>query len=300
MKLTNNLEHLDLTVTDGDSIAYEDDSLIKKSFHYFWVAILRILPIRLLTKIYNTSSKDAKSVSENATSYKALEVLYNYDIKHIFRNGIMDGIFTYIWHHLYSVRATRNRLKIVKMLLRNRISEIRMNQSKITILSLGSGSARADLEVMSEFDKDNLHFIAVDRNQSALDYSNSLAQEMNIKNIKLVNDKVTKIEQFIGEYKNNIDIVEIVGLLDYFTNEKAIELLKKVANVISENCMVIICNIKKNFEEPFTTQVVRWPMIYKEEKDLFEIIDKSGFDLNNSEMITDPLNIHMLIKTYKK
>lgn len=292
-----------MVYTDHDkSLQYDTADTFQRFFHNVWLALIRFLPIKFATRIFTRSSKDANYVRENATSHKALEVTYDYRPEVIFRNGIIDGFFTYIWHHLYYAKATRNRLKLVKKLLRGYITELIKEKKQINMLSLGSGSARAVLEVISEFENRDVtfNFLGVDKNEDALDYCRKLAKSLNIKaSLILINDKVTNISNIIANNNFEPDIVEMVGLLDYFTVVKATELVRMIYSVMKMGAYFVTCNIKMNKEEIFFTKVVNWPMLYKNEEDMKNILIDGGFKKENVSIILEPLMIHVLVSSKK-
>jgi len=274
---------------------YETAGSISRFFHFVWVIFLNILPIKLGTKIFTQSSRDAKTVRDNATTYKALEIMYNFQLGTVFRNGMLDGLFTYIWHHLYSVRGTRNRLKMVKKLLRQEIDRLLLEKKEINVLSLGSGSARAVLETIKEYKGDVvINFLGIDKNNYAIAYCKKLAAELGVHRITLVQDKVTNILSILQNNNFSPDIVEMVGLLDYFTQDKAIRLMKMIKENMHEKAALITCNIRENPEKKFVTSIVSWPMVYRTEMDMSEIITQSGFEPQKAKLIIDPLKVHML------
>lgn len=296
------IDGVQICVDQDESLNYDSANLFQRSLHNFLLLSLRVLSINFVTKIFTKSSHDANYVRDNATSHKALEVTYNFEPQIVFRNGFLDGFFTYIWHHLYYAKATRNRLKLVKKLLKGYINEIIKTKNEINIMSLGSGSARAVLEVIEELNNKGItfNFLGVDKNEEALKYCEDLARSMNIKaNLILVNDKVTNIHNIIQNNNFIPDIIEMVGLLDYFTVDKSTELVSKIYSSIKSGTFFVTCNIKMNYEEHFFTKVVNWPMLYKTEKDMVNILTNGGFKKESLVVILEPLRVHILVSACK-
>ena len=86
----------------------------------------------------------------------------------------------------------------------------------------------------------------------------------------------------------------MVGLLDYFDQEHAVEILKKIYKVLAPNGWLITCNIRPNLERPFLTKGVGWSMIYRTPQELAEIVVKAGFPASSLRIIYEPLKIHGL------
>ncbi len=285
---------------DANAERYETAGFLSRFFHCLLVLLLNILPINLSRKIFTKSSKDATTVRDNATTFKALEIMYNFQLGVVFRNGMLDGLFTYIWHHLYSVRGTRNRLKMVKKLLRQEIDRLHLDKKEINVVSLGSGSARAVLETIREYKKNvTINFLGIDKNKYAIAYCKKLAKELGIDHITLIQDKVTNITSIFKDNNFVPDIIEMVGLLDYFSQDRAVNLLAMIRKNMHDKSALITCNIRKNLEKKFVTSVVSWPMVYRNEIDMSELIVCSGFEPKKGKIIVDPLGVHMLVLIHK-
>jgi hypothetical protein len=86
----------------------------------------------------------------------------------------------------------------------------------------------------------------------------------------------------------------MVGVLDYLNREKAIEILREIHKNLSKNGFLITANIRKNREAIFVTKAVKWPMIYKEPKDLIDMLFNAGFKKDKTKIILEPLKTHMV------
>lgn len=280
---------------------YEVIGPIIKIINLIWLPFLNLLSESFGDKLIR-KSREATHVKEHKTTHKALEIMYNFDGGIDFRNGIANGLFTYIWLHLMNPKALRNRLKLVKKILRKAI--LNFNGEEIKILNLGAGSARAILEIIAELKKDKVNIPKVrakfiDISQDALDYSKEIALKSGISLNDWVwqREKAQSIEKICNDFRP--DVVEMVGLMDYFNSEKALNLLKGINNYLNEDGVLISCNIKDNSERKFISKVVGWDMIYRDEFEISKLINDAGFSSEKSKIILEPLKIHCLFLAKK-
>jgi len=287
-----------ITIDNDPNLNYETDSMISWFLYYFCLPIITRFPNG--HKFFVSSCRDANLISDFAKSHKALEILYDFDGKMHFKSGFWNGLWTYIWHHLYNVKAVRNRLKLAQKKIQEIFQTISQDKKKINILTLGAGSARGIINSIKKIkiNLSNLKIVAVDKSPMAIEDSKKFAKEHKVDNlISWINDDVKNLDKFIGDYNPNL--IEMIGLLDYFTDEEAVEIVKKIYGILPENGYFVTCNVKDNPERNFVTNIVKWPLIYKDEKNLMDIMLNSGFKPSNIEIISEPLKIHLLIVAKK-
>ena len=283
-------------VDDDPKLGLETNSLARKFFNLIFIPILNILPKNFKYLIKRTNNA-AATVIDNATNHKALEVLYSRgDLFSIKKVG--SNFFKYVWFNINNSKAVRNRLKFVKRELRNHLEEISKYDREISVLSIASGSSRAIIETVrdGEYLKGTkLSLVFLDKNEQAISYSKDLST-----NISHLPIKLSWIHDTVGNYlrsvpKDKFDVVEIVGLLDYFTNDKVVEIFKGIYGLLQDGGIMITSNVNHNIEEKFITNVIDWPMIYKTAEGLAELANKSGFDYNKMKVFYEPLKVHGMV-----
>ena len=104
-------------------------------------------------------------------------------------------------------------------------------------MTIGGGSARGIVEVLNEHKealKDwELSVINVDKSLKAIELGKELAKEFKLQNnFKWINDLAQNVGNLID--KDSIDVVEMVGLLDYFRDEKAMETFSRIYDILKE------------------------------------------------------------------
>ena len=141
----------------------------------------------------------------------------------------------------------------------------------------------------------------LDKNPMALEYSREL----------VISNGIDKrmchwIEGTAGSYlkeavKNGekFDLIEMVGLLDYFDNQKTLELFKLIFTVLSKSGVLVTANINHNKEIKFITKVIGWPMYYKTPDELSGLLVLAGFKDEKLIAYTEPFEIHTVVVAKK-
>ncbi len=283
----------------ADDKKLERHNLIEKLIRIFSVPLLNILPPSVVQKMMSVSSRDAKAVIKQGGSTHALKVMYGRYSRSLFSRGFLQGFADLFWHHCVSQpKALRNRLKIVENNLYKEILKLASNQRNITILTIGGGSGRGIVQSLNRFQKKNLDckikIINIDKSQKAIDLSKKITKEANLHdNFEWIKDDARNIKFLVS--KNSVDIVEMVGLLDYFSDEKGVEVIKQVYDVLKQKGLFIVGNVYPNVEMPFIRRS-GWPeMYYRMPEDLSRILINSGFSENKGEIIFEPLKFHIIV-----
>lgn len=259
----------------------------------FWVALKKNFfgpKLEINTFWFDGSSAICKAVKENATNWKALDIIYNYQPG---KDKSLEVRVTDFWNGLKNIKAVRNRLRLVKRLLRKNIEELHKNGHEVRLLSIASGAAQGIIEIMKEFQHGDVIIKAIflDRDPIAISHAKDLAKQAGvISQITFANTSTRELKNIVGEFKPHI--VEVIGLLEYRPTEKAISLLKRIYDLLAPGGVVITSNIIPNLENFFSYWVVNWPMIYRTSDQLSEIIIKAGFNAKNCKIIMEPLRIH--------
>ena len=279
-------------IDKSGKLEYEFEGFLRKTLNAVLVNVLGLLPKKHASKLFSKTSKDGDTVKQNATTHRALEVIYSFNGKMNKDNGTVNGIFTHTWQHLLNSKALRNRLKLVKEQLRQAVFAF-SDKKEIKILSLGAGSARAIIETLASLKESNIKFQAMllDKNEDAFIYGKELAKEYGInKGLIWINGSVFDAEKYCEQKNFYPDIVEMVGFMDYLDEDRSVKLFDRIYALLNKKGIFIGCNIRYNRESKFLTKVLGWPMIYKDEHYLRKIVNKSQF--NDSKIIYEPLKVH--------
>lgn len=283
-----------VSVDNDPFLNYEYLSVRHRLFNVTILPILNILP-KGFQKFIKKSNKQAAEVIDNATNHQALEVLYHKGNIKKHKNPL-QRIFRKIWFSISNSKAVRNRLKIVKRELDQHIKVLKDQKKDIKILSIAAGSARAVLETIEihEGGEHSFSLTFLDKSEKAVEYSKRLSGE------KLKHSNVNWITDTIGNFFKNYtgekyDVVEMVGLIDYFDDEKTKEVFSKIHNVLNSGGMLITANVNNNKERRFLERIIDWHMIYRTAEELAQLLEESGFKEEKMSIFYEPLKIHSVI-----
>lgn len=260
-------------------------------FTAFWVAIKKfILGPKLETNAFwfDGLSPTCRKIKENATTWKALDTIYNYSPS---KNPNLVDRVTDFWNNLLSVRATRNRLRLVKYCLRKEIQKILNNSSEVRIISVASGSAQGVIEVMQEFKEKQVKALFLDLDKSALEHSKKLAENAGIRDkITFVNKSAKDLGEIAKEF--HPQIIEVVGFLMYRPEEKAIKLIERIYNALPLSGVLLISQDNHIIEKFFLYYAANWFIIFRSPEKFAELLIKGGFNPKNCEIIYEPFKMH--------
>lgn len=281
----------------------EKHDLIVRTIRLISVPLFNTLPSFFVKKIMKRTSDDASVVIDNVGSTHALEIMYTRHRRNLFKGGFWYGIGNLFWHSLISQsKAARNRLKIVEQLLEKEILHFCRNKKPVTILSIGGGSCRAIIQTVNKtlkcFPNCNIKVINIDKSVQALDLGKKITEDFGVYNkFNWINTTASKMESFIS--LDSIDIIEMVGLLDYFSHEKAIHVIRMIYRCLKNNGLFITGNVYPNREMRFISKI-GWPdMYYRKVEDIEKILSGSGFNPEKGEIIFEPLKSHIVVKIKK-
>jgi len=251
------------------------------------------------------SCKHVALIRKYARSYRALELMYTYTSKKtpnpilfpdpnenssMAHQGIKETFFTNFWErNVDNAREVRSRLAITKKELHQAISIQRQIGHNIHILSVGSGSARAVIEVLAENHKNGVKATLLDISRSALRYSEELAKNFR----ESLETCRVNIFQFLPETERKFQIVEMVGLAEYIEEEALILLLENIWDVLAPGGILIFSHIAPNKEMDFISVIVGWIMIYRTKEEIKRIVANTPFK-KIERCISTPLGIHHL------
>lgn len=286
------------TIYDYDK-NLEEYGFVTKVIRFFTVPLLNILPGSFLKKIMKNTSDDARMVIENVGSTQALETMYTRYSRDLFVRGLKLGLGNLFWHHFISQsKAVRNRLRIVEEKLENELSKlIDSGRDNINILTVGGGSCRAIIQSLSQLSEKisfvQIRVVNIDKNEKAIKLGKKLAVKFNVaKNFKWINNTASNIKTLVAE--NSINIVEMVGLLDYFPDEKAIRIIGQIYRCLKTDGLFLTGNVFPNSEMPFISKI-GWPKMYfRTQNDLEQILKNAGFLVEKGNIIFEPLKSHII------
>src|SRR3989338_6602221 len=288
-----------ITVDTDDTMGYETNSVHKKLFNLIATPILNNAPASL-HHLIKRSDKSANHVLENRTTHEALETLYACGHSHPDGN-LLQSIFRSIWFNIDNSKAVRNRLKLVKREIMTLIKRINNQGRKVRLLSIASGSARSVIEAtkQSGLTGNSIELSFLDKNPNAIDYSKRLVTEYTLPYHCLWFIDIAQNFPNYFSVSDEPNVIEMVGLLDYFSIIKTLDLLKIIYANLATGGYLVTANISDNRERMFITNIVGWQMDYKSADELLDLAIKAGFKSDKISVMYEPLKIHCVLVAQK-
>lgn len=283
-----------LVIIPQDKAGFETHSWVTEIFRIPIIWILNALPMqigRALFLGFSGPNGDARIAFRWAATYMPLERMYTFwERKARGRTNVSDNFWELF---LSNARAIRNRLKLLEQELPKAIQEIARRKERVNLLSLGSGSARAILETINGLNGGYpVRVKLIDASRRAINFSKKLALSYGVDDIEWYRDLAQNLEKYCKDFQP--DIVEMVGLLDYFSHEEALELIRKIYKILSRRSWFLISNIIPNSEAPFVSGAINWPLIYRTPTEIGELLLESGFRGENTKVLVEPLRVYAL------
>lgn len=253
-------------------------------------------------KIFKQSSTATRIIAEQNASYASLEEMYSWSkrkkqiwcsyesMSKMIEN---ENFNEYFWQEsVLNAAALRNRLRLVKYLLKNTIDNLK--SQPIKILSLASGSAKAVIDTIADYNGHH-QFQAnfLDASRNALNYSQQLAQNLNQHQLSWQRGFVETFSQKFSDFEP--DIVEIVGYLDYPQDDQVVKILSQIKKFLPLNGTLIAGNVQPNQEQWFVHEIVGWkPMQYRTPSYFSKLLLEAGFAPNQIQIFIEPMGIHTI------
>ena len=274
----------------------ERHTLAEKIIRIVSVPILNNIPGSVIQGAMKSTSRDAEEVVSKGGSTHAMDVMYDRPGRKLFSRGVFEGIADSFWHHCISQpKAIRNRLKIVELAVENILREkLAKDGGNVVILNLGGGTSRSIIDVLKKlrnsYSIDGVKVINIDRDPAAIETCRlNVAGEGLMENFTWINDDVFNMGKSVKE--GTVDIVEMIGILDYLTDEKVQEILRLIHAVLKPGGTLITANVHPNREMKMLRRM-GWPKMYFRTARDFEKVLRSVWPEPKPDVVVEPLRVH--------
>lgn len=281
-----------LSASGSDALGAELDSLLLQATfdvrpsNYaikFHNAVGR-LPLKLGTVLMVSTSLDGLKVVWQAGIRKrtdaALQILYTYRWRPW---RLLWAVGDQFCASSFNVRSVRSRGRFVQTAvasLLGRLAAQRISsgaRKRVTAASLGSGSACQFLAgaAANGFGEGKIALLLVDRDPRAL-----CAAKQNANSVGLEGAVQTR-ESSIGHFldtASELDLVEMVGLADYFRDDQLQRYLCMIASALTTEGFFLGANISSREEMYYAHGAACWPaMHYRTTQELISRLKDAGF-----------------------
>lgn len=245
-------------------------------------------------------------IKRHSMQWQALEYLYSWTKRTLLLRGL-DRILSDLWNELENCRATRNRLRLVRDVIRREVDTlIRHKSEDIRILSLAAGSARGPIEVVAHFLRagalslDKVFLLLVDDDEESFEFARGIAQQefpglenrIETKRMRISGkpEGIERIKELILTFRPSI--IEMAGFTDYMSEGKAVLIFEAIHSSIPSGSLFITNNVQPNDEQRFLEIVVTWKMLNRTEHKMKTVFERAGF--SDAMIIWEPTRIQPL------
>lgn len=255
--------------------------------------LTRIIAIRKATKLYRDKPYSRLFDGADPALYRLRKGAARWPALHEIYNWKNEDSNPYgrFWFNIRNAQAVRNRYKIVTSQIR--IQALRMIDlyGEARILSIASGSAQCVFEAVSGLP--DVRVVCLDQDQSALEHSRNLATKYGITNVSWHLGNVLKPGNTLEDIAFQPNIVEMVGLIDYFSDRAIVTIFKRIKKLMQLGGVFITGHIHPNAESNFLSTACDWDMRYRSIPELRALVCEGGFP--NHSIITEPHLIHSVV-----
>jgi SAM-dependent methyltransferase len=220
------------------------------------------------------------------TSMKTADSGLNFD--HMYRNrakGVSAfGVFVdRILLNLPSVKVTRNRKEIIIKILRNEILNNLVLKRKTKILDIASGPARYLVELISQFDQNEIEVLCIDKDKRSLNFGKVLAGKTPMRYAKADIFKTHHLKRLGKKIQWAPNIILCSGLFEYKEDDFVEAILKDVNVNIERGGLFIFISLATNPTRKLmsrlgcTAEGKAWDLIYRNPERFREWIINLGF-----------------------
>ncbi|HRW07801.1 MAG TPA: hypothetical protein P5121_22015 [Caldilineaceae bacterium] len=227
-----------------------------------------------------------------AASWQALDLFYHYRTKIQPQLGNdMEGRLTRFWiERMHNRQAVTTRLAIATQLIATELLRYQ-EEPVIRIVSIVTGSTEAIIQAILQSGVRNVAVIVLDSNAEALGNMRARVTAAGLDTcFTFVQGTTRRLDALcLG---NPPHIIEMIGFLDYRTDEKAIDLVRTIHDGLAPGGIFFTGNIHPNPERIFLDWVLLWPMCYRTADQLSNLLITGDFMPQNIQLHYEPFQIH--------
>ena len=280
----------------------EEHGPVAKTIRTVTVPLFNALSERIVRGLLGLSP-DGAMIMNHCGSTLALEVMYEWQKKDPFYAGLLPGLASICWNNLTShPKAMRNRLRLVQKILNEKIAKrLCSSAEEVSILSLGGGSSRALIQAIFELAplaaSSSVRVINIDKDAKAAEIGRQIAEQYGLSEIfRWIEGNARDLRTVAND--GSVDIVEMVGLFDYFPENMGEMMLRRIHRKLKSGGTLVLANVHPHEEMSFVSKM-GWPkMTYRRPEDLKKGLLAAGFE-KSPEIIFEPMGVHMIVTITK-
>jgi len=189
-------------------------------------------------------------------------------------------------------RALRNRRKLAAALLARAIEECPRKPVHVLCLGAGPGHIISDAMVQAKCES---FATLVDLNGDAFDYGRELAGKLNLgERMRFIVGDARDVKRMLDR---PVDVVKMLGLCEYLSNEQIVDIASAVAAVMGKGSPILVNSISKSHgTDRFFRNVFGLHMNHRSPAQMEALLRKAGFA--QFESTAEPLGVYHVMLGY--
>ncbi len=237
------------------------------------------IPFKIGVFVFLLTAIDTGKVTIRAIQNRtdaAIQVIYKYKFRPW---RLLWGIGDHLWLNSYNCRSVRSRGIFTREAIRILIQAVGEKKPRINVASIGSGSGSQMLQGIADNNLriEDLHLSLVDNDFRALEMGRKNARILGIEDMIEAHEKTAGM-YFKTTQKESLNLIEMVGLTDYFDEKRFFSYLEEVCKILAPGGFFLGANISSREEAYYAHKVAHWPeMYYRDREEIINTLRTAGF-----------------------
>jgi SAM-dependent methyltransferase len=170
-----------------------------------------------------------------------------------------------------------------------------LNGGTVNILSLASGPGRDVIEVAEDLGRKGIAVRAacVDKCGESMELGKRLAEQKRLEGMTFRQCRIAEIREYAEA--GSFDIVITQGILDYFSDDRAVDLLRSARALSKEGGTLVTSNMGRHVWIRFWMEFFgEWRLKYRNGRDLARLLLASGYDRRQIDVYRLPEGYHWM------
>jgi len=192
----------------------------------------------------------------------------------------------------------RNRKKLVVRKMVQLIEHhLDHGHDEVNVVAVGAGTGANTIEALSKHPNKNVIAHLFDIADEAFEEGEELKRRHDVvERVHFIKADMRSMPEYI---KSSPQILELVGILEYFTDEEVLKFLSDAAQNLNKESSVVVNSIEDTHGlRRFLKRAFNFELIYRSPKEMMELLDQAGYQ--DFDVEREPLNIYSIITAHKK
>jgi len=187
----------------------------------------------------------------------------------------------------------RNRKRLVVRKIVNLIQHyLDEGVSEVNVVAVGAGTGANTIEALSTHPNKNVIAHLFDIADEAFEEGEELKRRHQVVDrVHFIKADMRHMPEYI---KSSPHVLELVGILEYFTDEEVLTFLSDAANNLNEKSSIVVNSIEDaHGMKSFLKRAFNFELIYRSPEKMMELLDKAGY--HDFDLEREPLKIYSVI-----